>query len=90
LQAWAGEDRRAWVVAAINALNYIWMVGGSLATMVLLQVFRVSEPMALVVLGRANIVAAIYFFRRLPANIVAFCLRALWRRGRARERNRAR
>jgi acyl-[acyl-carrier-protein]-phospholipid O-acyltransferase/long-chain-fatty-acid--[acyl-carrier-protein] ligase len=79
VQAWAGEDRRARVVAAVNALNTIWMVGGSLATMVLLQVFRLSEPMALVVLGVANIAVAIYFFRRLPANIVAFCLRALWR-----------
>ena len=79
VQAWAGEDRRARVVAAVNALSYIWMVGGSLATMVLLQVFRLSEPMALVVLGLANIAAAIYFFRRLPANIPAFCLRALCR-----------
>ncbi len=79
VQAWAGEDRRARVVGAVNALNYIWMVGGSLATMVLLQVFRLSEPMALAVLGVANIAAAIYFFRRLPANIAAFSLRALWR-----------
>jgi acyl-[acyl-carrier-protein]-phospholipid O-acyltransferase / long-chain-fatty-acid--[acyl-carrier-protein] ligase len=79
IQAWAGEDRRARVVAAVNALSYIWMVGGSLATMVLLQVFRLSEPMALVVLGVANFAAAIYFFRRLPANILAFSLRALCR-----------
>ena len=76
VQAWAGEDRRARVVAAVNALNYIWMVGGSLATMVLLQVFRLSEPMALVVLGVANIAAAVYFFRRLPANIFPFKSRA--------------
>src|SRR5271170_5096671 len=79
VQAWAGEDRRARVVGAVNALNYIWMVGGSLATMVLLQVFGLSEPMALAVLGVANIAAAIYFFRRLPANIAAFSFRALWR-----------
>jgi acyl-[acyl-carrier-protein]-phospholipid O-acyltransferase / long-chain-fatty-acid--[acyl-carrier-protein] ligase len=79
VQAWAGEDRRARVVGAVNALNYIWMVGGSLAIMVLLQVFRLSEPMALTVLGFSNIAAAIYFFRRLPANIAAFSLRALWR-----------
>jgi acyl-[acyl-carrier-protein]-phospholipid O-acyltransferase / long-chain-fatty-acid--[acyl-carrier-protein] ligase len=79
VQAWAAEDRRARVVAAVNSLNYIWMVGGSLATMILLQVFRLSEPMALIVLGVANIAAAIYFFRRLPANILALCLSALWR-----------
>ena len=79
VQAWAGEDRRARVVAAVNALSYIWMVGGALATMVLLQVFRLSEPTALIVLGVANIAAAIYFFRRLPANIFAFTLGALCR-----------
>src|SRR5271165_1362729 len=44
IQARAGEERRARVVGAVNALNYIMMVGGSLATMVLLQVFRLSEP----------------------------------------------
>ena len=79
VQAWAGEDRRARVVGAVNALNYIWMVGGSLATMVLLQVFGLSEPMTLVVLGVANIAAAVYFFRRLPANIAAFSLHAVRR-----------
>jgi acyl-[acyl-carrier-protein]-phospholipid O-acyltransferase/long-chain-fatty-acid--[acyl-carrier-protein] ligase len=79
VQAWAGEDRRARVVAAVNALSYIWMVGGSVGTMVLLQVFRLSEPIALIVLGVANLAAAIYFFHRLPASILAFCLGALWR-----------
>jgi acyl-[acyl-carrier-protein]-phospholipid O-acyltransferase/long-chain-fatty-acid--[acyl-carrier-protein] ligase len=79
IQAWAGEDRRARVVGAVNALNYIFMVGGSLVTMLLLQVAGLSEPMALVVLGVANIGAAIYFFRRLPANFLAFVLRLLWR-----------
>ena len=29
VQAWAGEDRRARVVGAVNAMNYIGMVGGS-------------------------------------------------------------
>ncbi len=79
IQAWAREDRRARVIAAVNAMSYIAMVGGSVATMILLQVVRLSDPMALVVLGGANIAAAIYFFRRMPANILAFCLRALWR-----------
>jgi acyl-[acyl-carrier-protein]-phospholipid O-acyltransferase/long-chain-fatty-acid--[acyl-carrier-protein] ligase len=79
IQAWAGEDRRARVVGAVNALNYIFMVGGSLVTMILLQVAGLSEPMALVVLGVANIGAAIYLFRRLPANFLAFVLRVLWR-----------
>jgi len=78
IQAWAGEDRRARVVGAVNALNYIFMIGGSLVTMALLEVAGLTEPMALVALGVANAVAAVYFFRRLPANFVAFALRTLW------------
>ncbi len=38
IQAWAGEDRRARVVGAVNALNYLMMVAGSVVTMILLQV----------------------------------------------------
>jgi acyl-[acyl-carrier-protein]-phospholipid O-acyltransferase/long-chain-fatty-acid--[acyl-carrier-protein] ligase len=79
VQAWSGADRRARVIAAVNSLSYIGMVGGSLATMILLQLVRLSEPMALLVLGLANLAAAIYFFRRLPANILAFALRAMGR-----------
>ncbi len=79
VQAWAGEDRRARVVGAVNALNYIFMVGGSIVTMILLQVAGLSEPTTLIVLGFANVLAAIYFFRRLPANVLAFVLRVLWR-----------
>jgi acyl-[acyl-carrier-protein]-phospholipid O-acyltransferase/long-chain-fatty-acid--[acyl-carrier-protein] ligase len=47
--------------------------------MILLQLVGLSEPMTLIALGVANIAAAIYFFRRVPASILAFCLRALWR-----------
>ena len=78
IQAWAGEERRARVVGAVNALSYLMMVAGSLATMLLLQLLRLSEPMALVVLGLANIAAALYLFRRLPANFLAFFLRLLF------------
>ncbi len=79
IQAWAGEDRRARVIGAVNALNYICMVGGTIVTMILLQVVGLGEPMTLIVLGFANIAVAIYLFRRLPANFVAFVLRVLWR-----------
>src|SRR5271165_4979208 len=79
VQAWAGEDRRARVVGAVNALTTLFMVGGSLVAMILLQVVGLSEPTALVVLGIANIGAAVFFFRRLPANFLAFFLRVLWR-----------
>ncbi len=77
IQAWAGEDRRARVVGAVNALNYIMMVAGSLATMLLLQVMGLSEPAALIVLGLANFAAAAYVFLNLPANTLGFATRLL-------------
>ncbi|MBV9287753.1 MAG: acyl-[ACP]--phospholipid O-acyltransferase [Hyphomicrobiales bacterium] len=77
VQAWAGEDRRARVVAAVNALNTLFMVAGSIATMILIQGAGLSEPGALIILGFANAAAAIYFFRRLPANFLAFLVRAV-------------
>ncbi|RBP06421.1 acyl-[acyl-carrier-protein]-phospholipid O-acyltransferase/long-chain-fatty-acid--[acyl-carrier-protein] ligase [Roseiarcus fermentans] len=75
IQAWAGEDRRARVTAAVNALNYLMMVAGSLATMILLELVRLSEPATLVLLGLANLVAAALAFRSLPANPLAFLAR---------------
>ncbi|MGD0642484.1 MAG: MFS transporter, partial [Roseiarcus sp.] len=79
VQSWASEDRRARVVGAVNTLTAVFMVAGSLATTLLLQLTGLSESTALVLLGLANVVAAIYFFRRLPADFVAFALRVLWR-----------
>jgi acyl-[acyl-carrier-protein]-phospholipid O-acyltransferase/long-chain-fatty-acid--[acyl-carrier-protein] ligase len=79
VQAWAGEDRRARVIGAVNTLNYIYIVAGSLATIALQKAAHLDEPTLLVVLGVANILAAIYFFRRLPANFLAFFLRGVWR-----------
>jgi acyl-[acyl-carrier-protein]-phospholipid O-acyltransferase/long-chain-fatty-acid--[acyl-carrier-protein] ligase len=79
VQTWASEDRRARVIGAVNTLNSIYMVAGSLATTLLLKLTGLSESMALVLLGLANVVAAIYLFRRLPANFLAFTLRVVWR-----------
>ncbi len=75
IQAWAGEDRRARVTAAVNALNYLMMVAGSVVTMVLLRVARLGEPAVLILLGLANLFAAVYVFRNLPANTLAFAAR---------------
>jgi acyl-[acyl-carrier-protein]-phospholipid O-acyltransferase/long-chain-fatty-acid--[acyl-carrier-protein] ligase len=66
VQAWAGEDRRARVIGAVNTLNSIYMVVGSLTTTLLLKLANLSEPDALIVLGAFNILAALYCFLRLP------------------------
>ena len=66
VQAWSREDRRARVIGAVNTLNSLYMVAGSLATTLTLKLTGLSESMALTLLGVANIVAAGYFFVRLP------------------------
>ena len=66
VQAWAGEDRRARVIGAVNTLNAIYMVAGSLATSLLLKFAGLNEPQALVALGVFNIFAAVYVYYRLP------------------------
>jgi acyl-[acyl-carrier-protein]-phospholipid O-acyltransferase / long-chain-fatty-acid--[acyl-carrier-protein] ligase len=79
VQSWASEDRRARVIGAVNTLNSVYMVAGSLATTLLLKLTGLSESMALVLVGIANIAAAVYFFRRLPADYSAFALRIMGR-----------
>ena len=86
VQAWSSADRRARVIGANNTLNSIYMVVGSLATTLLLKLTGISESLALVLLGGANALAAVYFLVRLPTSFAAFTPRALWRaafRGRA-------
>ena len=71
VQAWAGQDRRARVIGAVNTLNSIYMVAGSLATTLLLKLAGLDEPQALVVLGLCNILAAAYVYFRLPKSFSA-------------------
>jgi acyl-[acyl-carrier-protein]-phospholipid O-acyltransferase / long-chain-fatty-acid--[acyl-carrier-protein] ligase len=66
VQAWAGADRRARVIGAVNTLNAVYIVAGSLATTLLLKLGGLSEPTVLTLLGLANILAALYLFWRLP------------------------
>jgi hypothetical protein len=56
------------VVGAVNTLNAIYMVAGSLATTLLLKLAGLSEPTILSVLGLVSILAAAYLFWRLPRN----------------------
>jgi len=65
VQAWAGEDRRARVVASVNILSAVFIVTGAFAATAL-QAAGVAEPHILVLLGALNVVAAWVFFRILP------------------------
>jgi acyl-[acyl-carrier-protein]-phospholipid O-acyltransferase/long-chain-fatty-acid--[acyl-carrier-protein] ligase len=66
VQAWAGVDRRARVIAAVNVLNAAFMVVGSLAVS-LLQGQGVGIPTLFMVLGASNLVVAALVARTTPA-----------------------
>jgi len=66
VQAWAGVDRRARVVGAVNTLNAFYIVGGTIVTTLLLKVVGLDEAVVLTILGVSNILAAGYFYWRLP------------------------
>ena len=66
VQAWAGVDRRARVIAAVNVLNAAFMVGGTLAV-ALLQKAGAGTPSLFIGLGVANLAVAILVARTIPA-----------------------
>ncbi|MBV9246257.1 MAG: acyl-[ACP]--phospholipid O-acyltransferase, partial [Methylobacteriaceae bacterium] len=78
VQAWAGPDRRARVIAAVNIINALFMVGGTLAAAGL-QTLGASEPALLIGLGALTIGAAIVLFAKLPGNFARDFLNLLFR-----------
>ncbi len=66
VQSWAGADRRARVIAAINVLTAALMAGAALLTAVL-QAFGVTPPVLFIVLGIAGFFVAIVIGRTMPA-----------------------
>src|SRR4051812_46021886 len=82
VQSWAGADKRARVVAAVNVLNALFIVGGTLVVAAL-QSFGVTLPQLFLLLGAANIVALVVIARTMPANglrdFLTTILRAMYR-----------
>src|SRR6202034_185142 len=68
VQAWAGIDRRARVVAGVNVLNAAFMVAGSLTFAALQKLAGLSVPMSFVLLGAATLVVAVIIGRTMPAS----------------------
>lgn len=66
IQVWAGAERRARAVAAVNVLNAAFMTGASIAV-ALMQAVGISTPALLIMLGAANIVVALAIFRTMPS-----------------------
>jgi acyl-[acyl-carrier-protein]-phospholipid O-acyltransferase / long-chain-fatty-acid--[acyl-carrier-protein] ligase len=67
VQAWAGADHRARVVAAVNVLNAVFMVAGAVILAVL-QKLGLGMPLLFALLGVANLVVAFIIGRTMPAS----------------------
>jgi acyl-[acyl-carrier-protein]-phospholipid O-acyltransferase / long-chain-fatty-acid--[acyl-carrier-protein] ligase len=67
VQAWAGADRRARVVAAVNVLNAAFMVVGALLLAVL-QKLGLGVPILFALIGLANLLVAIAIGQTMPAS----------------------
>ncbi len=82
VQSWAGADRRARVVAAVNVLNAAFIVGGTLVVAAL-QSVGFSLASLFIIIGVANLVALVWIARTMPANglrdFLTTMLRAMYR-----------
>jgi acyl-[acyl-carrier-protein]-phospholipid O-acyltransferase / long-chain-fatty-acid--[acyl-carrier-protein] ligase len=78
VQAWAGADRRARVVAACNVLNAAFMVVGTLAFGVL-QFAALRVPMLFILIGAACLIVAVAIARTMPASGLGDFLSILFR-----------
>ncbi|MBV9629743.1 MAG: AMP-binding protein, partial [Xanthobacteraceae bacterium] len=81
-QAWAGADRRARVVAAVNVLNAAFMTLGGVGV-ALVQTAGVTPPVLFLAIGVANIAVAVVIARTMPTSplrdFLMVTLRALYR-----------
>src|SRR4051794_25669557 len=78
VQAWAGADRRARVIAGVNVLNAAFMVGGTIV-IAGLQAFHVSTPVLFILIGVATFGVAVLVARTMPANAMMDFLSILFR-----------
>jgi acyl-[acyl-carrier-protein]-phospholipid O-acyltransferase/long-chain-fatty-acid--[acyl-carrier-protein] ligase len=68
VQAWAGADRRARVVAAVNVLNALFMTVGGLGVALLQKLAGISSPALIIGIGVANLAAAVAIARTMPTS----------------------
>jgi acyl-[acyl-carrier-protein]-phospholipid O-acyltransferase/long-chain-fatty-acid--[acyl-carrier-protein] ligase len=83
VQAWAGADRRARTIAAVNVLNAAFMVGGTIVIAVLQMFLGTTTPMLFILIGIATLIVALVICKTMPANPVmdflSIVFRALYR-----------
>jgi len=78
VQAWAGADRRARVVAAVNVLNAAFMVVGTLVISAI-EFAGVGTPILFLLIGVANFAVAVAIGRTMPASGLGDFLSILFR-----------
>jgi acyl-[acyl-carrier-protein]-phospholipid O-acyltransferase/long-chain-fatty-acid--[acyl-carrier-protein] ligase len=78
VQAWAGADRRARVVAAVNILNALFMTVAGLSVAAL-QARGITTSAILIGVGVLNIVAAIVILHTMPTRPVRDLLSMIFR-----------
>ena len=78
VQVWAGADRRARVVAAVNVLNAAFIAGGTLLVS-LLQIAGMTTSQLFLVLGIACLIVAVAVGRTMPASALADSLSIIYR-----------
>jgi acyl-[acyl-carrier-protein]-phospholipid O-acyltransferase/long-chain-fatty-acid--[acyl-carrier-protein] ligase len=78
VQSWAGAERRARVIAAVNVLNAAFMVAGTVIV-ALLQLAGLTLPMLFILLGLANIAVCVWIGRTMPRSALRDFLSILFR-----------
>ncbi|MEZ5825662.1 MAG: acyl-[ACP]--phospholipid O-acyltransferase [Geminicoccaceae bacterium] len=77
VQSWAPAELRSRVIAAVNIVNSGFMVASSLLTLAL-QGAGLDVAQIFLVIGIANVLAAIYVIRLLPEDLLRGVARALF------------
>ena len=78
VQAWAGTDRRARVVAGVNVLNAAFMTFSALAV-ALLQKFGMTTAELFVLLGGGSLLVAGLIGKTMPASALSDALSIIYR-----------
>ena len=78
VQAWAGADRRARVVAGVNVLNAAFMTASAILVAVL-QTFGTTTPALFVLIGVGSLTVAGIIGRTMPASALSDALSIIYR-----------
>ena len=79
IQAWAGADRRARVIAAVNVLNAAFMVASAVVVALLEKFAGMNPASVFLLLGALTLLVALIIARTLPTNLLRDFLTVLFR-----------